>query len=108
MLKRPLDHFIYTTHPLQYHTSLSIVRACILAYMVHYKPTGTCGVSALQVQTLVLYSEANARVIPLEAYALLFRATRDVSSLIVPRSWLLSLDCSPMGSCSHVRIRDGV
>lgn len=64
--------------------------------MVHYKPTGTCGVSALQVQTLVLYSEANARVIPLEAYALLFRATRDVSSLIVPRNCHLSLVHTPM------------
>ena len=55
-------------------------------YSLTWFDISTSGVSALQVRTLVLYSEANARVIPLEAYALLFRATRDMSSLIVPRS----------------------
>ena len=64
------------------------------------------GDSALQSRTLLLYSEANARVIPTEAYALLFRATRDVSSLIVPRIGHLSLVHTPMESklaCANPR-----
>lgn len=47
--------------------------------------TSTSGDSALRGQTLPLYSETNARVTPVGAYALIFQATRDVSSLIVPR-----------------------
>ena len=54
-------------------------------YSLTWFDTSTSGDSALRSQTLPLYSGTNARVTPVEAYALLFQATRDVSSLIVPR-----------------------
>jgi hypothetical protein len=87
-----LSTTLYTQHPLQYHAS----PFSTLVYSLTWFGTSTSGDSALQARTQVLYSEANARVIPTEAYALLFRATRDVSSLIVPRSGLLSLGGTPM------------
>lgn len=97
MLKRPLDHYIYT-NILCNTIPLSLSPSSRLVYSLTWFDTSTSGDSALQGRTLVLYSEANARVIPTEAYALLFRATREVSSLIVPRSGLLSLGCTPMES----------
>jgi hypothetical protein len=54
-------------------------------YSLTWFDTSTCGDSALQGPTLPLCSETNARVIQVEAYALLFQATRDVSGLTVPR-----------------------
>lgn len=57
----------------------------IPVYSLTWFDTSTCGDSALQGQSLPLYSETNARVIPVEAYALLFQATRDVSGLTVAR-----------------------
>ena len=92
-----LSTTLYTQHPVGplYHHASPVLSP---VYSLTWFDTSTSGDSALREQTLPLYSETNARVTPVEAYALLSQATRDMSGLIVPRTGLLSLARTPMES----------
>jgi hypothetical protein len=59
------------THRALYSHAYPLLRSASV-YSLTWFDTSTSGDSALRARTLVLYSEANARVIPKEAYALLF------------------------------------
>lgn len=100
-----LSTTLYTQRPVGslycYASSVSIP-----VYSLTWFDSSICGDSALQGQSLPLYSETNARVIPVEAYALLFQATRDVSGLTIPRNrysvWLV-LRWSVVDMCKCAR-----